>query len=173
MRTPRSAEEFGFNRYDKQRLKQALHKVVESRVFRRLQAVLLFAQGMDIHTVARIAFSSVRVVYKWIGLYLKDHQVTALYDTPRTGRPTAAPQLTAGQILQALNATPLDLGYNTTVWTVETLAAHLTERYGCRISPFTLYRRMKEMGLRSKRPRYVYSEKDPHRTQKKGRLSAS
>lgn len=172
MRTPKSPEEFGFNRYDKQRLKQALHKAADKRVFRRLQAVLLFAQGMDIHTVARIAFSSVRVVYKWIRLYLKDHQPAALSDAPRSGRPAAAPQLTAEQILQALQSTPLDFGYNTTVWTVETLAAYLRELYGCRISPFTLYRRMKEMGLRSKRPRYIYSEKDPNRTQKKGRLSA-
>ena len=128
---------------------------------------------MDVHTVARIALSSVRVVYKWIRLYVKAHQVDALYDAPRTGRPAAAPQLTSEQILQALKSTPLDLGYNTTVWTVETLAAHLTERYQCRISLFTLYRRMKQLGLRSKRPRYVYSEKDPNRTQKKGRLSES
>lgn len=128
---------------------------------------------MDIHTVARIAFGSVRVVYKWIRLYLREHQPLSLFDAPRTGRPVAAPQLTAEQILQALKSNPLDLGYNTTVWTVESLAAHLTERYNCQLSPFTLYRRMKEMGLRSKRPRYVYAEKDPNRAQKKGRLSAN
>jgi hypothetical protein len=63
------------------------------------------------------------------------------------------------------------LGYHTTVWTVKVLAQHLSLSYGCEIRPFTLYRRMKAMGLRSKRPRYVYSEKDPNRTQKKGDLS--
>lgn len=173
MRTPKSPEEFGFNRYDTQRLQKALHKAADKRVFRRIQVVWLFAQGMDVHTVARIALSSVRVVYKWIRQYLKDHQPFALYDAPRTGRPAAAPQIKAEQILQALKSTPLDFGYNTTVWTVENLATHLSKRYRCRISPFTLYRRMKQMGLRSKRPRYVYSEKDPNRTQKKGRLSAS
>jgi transposase len=172
MRTPKSPEEFGFNRYDTQRLKKALHKAADKRAFRRIQAVWLFAQGMDIHTVARIALSSVRVVYKWIRLYLSDHQVLALSDAPRSGRPSVAPQVTAEQILHALKANPLNLGYNTTVWTVDMLTEHLSKCYQCTIRSFTLYRRMKHMGLRCKRPRYVYSEKDPHRTQKKGRLSA-
>lgn len=34
------------------------------------------------------------------------------------------------------------------------------------ISPRTLRRRMREIGLRCKRPRYFYEEKDPHRAQK-------
>jgi hypothetical protein len=32
---------------------------------------------------------------------------------------------------------------------------------------------MRRLGLRWKRPRYVYATKDPHRAQKKGRLSAA
>ena len=173
MRTPKSSEQFGFNRYDKQRLEKALHETTEKRAYQRIQAVHLFAQGMDIHKVAEIACSSVRVIYKWIRLYLKDHQVIALYDASRTGRPTAAPQIMAEQILQELKSNPLDLGYNTTVWTVEMLAGHLRERYKCQISSFTLYRRMKQIGLRCTRPRYVYSEKDPNRAQKKGLSSVS
>lgn len=173
MRTPKSPKEFGFNRYDAQRLEKALHEATDKRAYQRIQAVHLFAQGMDIHTVAKIASSSVRVVYKWIRLYLKDHQILVLYDAPRAGRPAGAPQIMAEQILQELKSNPLDLGYNTTVWTVGILAGHLRERYKCQISSFTLYRRMKHIGLRCKRPRYVYSEKDPNRAQKKGLLSVS
>ena len=35
---------------------------------------------------------------------------------------------------------------------------HLSEVFACEIDSFALYRRMKAMGLRSKRPRYVYSK---------------
>jgi|SRR5215210_2102156 len=173
MRTPKTPEEFGFNRYDKQRLEKALHKASDKRAFQRIQAVQLFAQGMDIHTVAKIASSSVRIVYKWIGLYLKDHQTHTFQDAPRTGRPIVAPKITAKQILKELKRNPLDFGYNTTVWTAKLLASHFSEHFKCKISPLTMYRRMKQIGLRCKRPRYVYSEKDPNRTQKKGLLSVS
>lgn len=173
MRTQKSPEEFGFNHYDKGRLGRALRKANDKRTFQRIQAVQLFAQGMDVHMVAKIASSSVRVIYKWVRLYLKDHQAHALYDAPRVGRPHVAEKITSKRILKELQRNPLDLGYNTTVWTVKLLARHLSARFKCEISYFTLYRRMKQIGLRCKRPRYVYSEKDPNRAQKKGLLSVS
>ena len=173
MRRPKTPEEFGFNRYDKQRLGRSLHKTSNKGAFQRIQAVLLFAQGMDIHTVAGIASNSVRAVYKWIRLYLKDHHPHVLHDAPGTGRPVVASRITAKQILKELKGNPLDLGYNTTVWTAKWLARHLGERFECKISSLTMYRRMKQIGLRCKRPRYVYSEKDPNRAQKKGLLSLS
>jgi hypothetical protein len=40
----------------------------------------------------------------------------------------------------------------------------------CSLGPWTLRRRMKQIGLVCKRPRYSYSEKDPHRAQKKAAI---
>jgi transposase len=73
--------------------------------------------------------------------------------------------------LQELARDPLKLGYNTTIWTAPLLASHLSQRYDAQITPRTLRRRMKEVGLGWKRPRYVYAAKDPHRAYKKGRSS--
>ena len=56
---------------------------------------------------------------------------------------------------------------------VALLAQHLGRRYGCPIAARTLRRRMRALGLRWKRPRYVYAERDPHRAQKKGGSSAA
>ena len=84
-----------------------------------------------------------------------------------------AAEITGQRILEELARSPLELGYRTNVWTVELLAGHLGRRYECSISPRTLRRRMRQVGLRCKRPRYVYSEKEPHLAQKKGRLSGS
>lgn len=158
----------GLDRYDKVRLEKALEEVSDKRTFLRIQAILLLAQGMSIDSVVQIIHKSRRVIYYWLSTYLKSHQPVCLYDAPRKGRPLAAPAITDKRILKELKRNPLELGYNTNVWTVATLSKHLSLSYGCEIGPFTLYRRMKAMGLRSKRPRYVYSEKDPHRAQKKG-----
>lgn len=173
MRTQRSPVEFRFDRYDKVRLQNAMKKVEDKRTFLRLNAVLLFAEGVNVHAVAKIAGKSIRIVYLWIRLYLKNHNPNALCDSVKTARPLAAEKITTKRILLELKRNPLLLDFNNTVWTVALLAKHLSDLYECEIGPRTLYRRMKQIGLRCKSPRYVYSEKDPNRAQKKGRLSES
>ena len=159
---------FAFDRYDKRRLESALESVSDKRTFLRLKAVLLTAQGMNIQSVAKLLGKTPRAIYYWVQAYLKSHSPGDLFDAPRSGRPVAAREITDERILTVLKQNPLHLGYNTSVWTVALLAEHLNIRYGSSIAPRTLRRRMKAIGLRFKRPRYVYSEKDPHRAQKKG-----
>ncbi|SRR5712692_6756563 len=173
MRTAKSPSELGFNRYDVPRLKRALKQATDKRLFQRVQAVLLVAQGRAVSQAAGISGVSPQTVYNWVNLYLEEHEVAALEDSQRSGRPPSAKRITAARILRELRRNPLKLGYRTTVWTVVLLAEHLSRLYQCTIGPFTLRRRMKAIGLRCKRPRYFYEEKDPHRAQKKGRLSAS
>ena len=171
MRKQKSPSQLGFTRFDKVRLQKGLKTVTEGRTALRLTAVLFCAEGMGIPAVAKHLGKSFQVVYLWVDLYLKTHRVEALFDAPKSGRPLSAPTITDARIVRELKKDRLALGYHTTVWTVKALAQHLNACFGTTIHPRTLYRRMKAMGLRSKRPRYVYSEKDPNRAQKKGRLS--
>ncbi len=132
-----------------------------------------FAGGMKITQIARMADKSRQILYRWINAYLTKHQTDALKDGDRTGRPLSAPCITDKRIMAELKRNPMKLGYASNVWTVALLAQHLSRRYHCDIHADTLRRRMKQMGLRCKRPRYVYSEKEPNRAQKKGRLYES
>jgi transposase len=168
MRIAKRPSELGFNQYDVSRLTKALKRVTEARLFQRAQAVLWVAQGDTISEVAELTGVSGQTVYNWLQRSLASHQVAALADAPRSGRRVTAPQITAPQILQHLRCNPLHLGYRTTVWSVKLLATHLRRQYDCPITPHTLRRRMKAIGLRCKRPRYFYEEKAPHRAQKKG-----
>ena len=169
MRIAKRPAELGFNQYDVPRLTKALKCTTDARLFQRVQAVLWVAQGDTISEVAELTGVSVQTVYNWLQHSLAGHRVAALADAPRSGRPVTAPQITATHILEHLQGNPLLLGYRTTVWSVKLLAAHLSRQYDCPITPHTLRRRMKAMGLRCKRPRYFYEEKAPHRAQKKGR----
>lgn len=137
------------------------------RVFRRAQALLLVAEGRTLAEAAHVTGMSRPAVYRWLERYLGARRVEALRDAPRRGRPPAAACISAEHIFQELCCPPSDWGYSTHTWTVALLAAHLERRYGCSIHPDTLRRRMRAMGLRWKRPRYVYSEKAPHLPQKK------
>lgn len=163
----------GFTHQDRVRLRKALKQAGNCRTYQRLSAVSFVAQGKSISEVARMLGISRQSVHNWIGAYLRTHQPSNLYEAPRTGRPIAAAAITPERILQALDKSPRSEGYMINGWTVATLAHYLSTRYKCPIQPATLRRRMKATGLRCKRPRYVYAEKDPNRAQKKGRLSES
>jgi transposase len=172
MRSTKTSTELGFTGWDKLRLSKALKRATDKRTFQRLQALLLVARGRSVSEVADISGVRMQTVYNWLHLYLETHEPDALADTPRRGRPPVAKPVTAARIARELRRNPLRLGYQTTVWTVPLLAQHLSHLYQCSMSPYTLRRRMRAMGLRCKRPRYFYEEKDQHRAQKKGRLSA-
>jgi len=173
MREPATPAERGPTATDQRRLARALAEARESRLYRRLQAALLVAEGRSAAEAARVTGLSRRAVYHLVKSYTAHHQVAALCDRPRAGRPAVAQAITPARILRELDRSPLALGYRTNVRTVELPAARLAERYQCALSPRTLRRRIRQIGLRCKRPGYVYSEKEPHVRQKKRLLSGS
>jgi transposase len=128
----------------------------------------LVARGFSVPEAARSTGAQPGAVYDGLRLYLRTHEPDRLRDAPRSGRPRAAGRITDARIVREFRRDPLRLGYKTTGWTVALLAEHLGRKYGCTISARTLRRRMRDLGLRWKRPRYVYADKDPHRAQKKG-----
>lgn len=173
MRRARTPKELGFDQYDRRRLGHALRHASDLRTYRRLQAVLLVARGYAVPEVASITGTQPAAIYDWVQCYRRTHRPDSLADAWRSGRPPAAPAITDARIVREFRRDPLRLGYDTTGWTVALLAAHLGRKYRCPISARTLRRRMHDLGLRWKRPRYVYAEKDPHRAQKKGGLFAA
>ena len=140
----------------------------DKETFVRLQAVLLVAQGRAIKEAAAVAGKTVQSVYAWIKVYVQHHLPQDLSNRPRSGRPPVGTAISSEAILEALNEPPQRLGYRQTTWTVALLAHYLSACYQSPVSERTLRRRMKALGLRYKRPRYLYSEKDPARAQKKG-----
>ena len=174
MRTSRSTVAWGFDGHDRRRLARALAGCREVRAYRRLQAVMLVASGVSVSRAARLACAGWRAVHRWVEVYLGSRRVADLYDAPRSGRPPASGRITDARIVREYGRDPLRLGHMATEWTVPLLATHLSGRYGCAITPRTLRRRMKALGLAWKRPRHAYGdEKDPHGAQKKGRSSAA
>jgi transposase len=173
MRNAKSPSELGFTHLDRQRLRRALKQVSDARSFRRIQAVLMFAEGLPIPQIARISGSSERAVYQWVAWYARDHQVEILYERPRSGRPPVARRITDARIRREIVKNPDRLGYNSLEWTAPLLARHLSSLYDCTISAATLRRRMHRMDLRWKRPRHAFTGKDPNRAQKKARSAGN
>jgi len=172
MRRAKDPTERGFDPYDKRRLTDALQGVRDARTYRRIQAVLLVAEGRAVPEVAQIASVRPWAVYAWIRTYLHTHRPDSLQDAPRPGRPRVAAAITDERLVREFRRDPLRLGYNTTGWTIALLADHLHQKYRHALSTRTLRRRMHDLGLCWKRPRYTYANKDSNRAQKKGALFA-
>jgi transposase len=170
MRTPKRSVDVELDGRDRRRLARALHEIGDSRTYRRTLAVLCIAQGLLVDEVAKLIGMSRRSIYRWIDRYGHGHRVDGLPDRARSGRPAAAAAISDRRIARELRHDPMKLGYQTTSWTVGLLAKHLTDRYDCPISARTLRRRLGQMGLSWKRPRYRYP-KAKNLPQKKGRLS--
>ena len=128
MRKPTTPDDLGFTAQDRRRLSQSLAQAQQTRLFRRLQAVLLMAQGYTAQASAQITGLSLRSVYHLVKRFLADHRIDALLDQSRSGRPPVATKITPARILAELNRSPLRLGYRTNVWTVELLADRLHQQ---------------------------------------------
>jgi transposase len=148
-----------------------LAKATVVRVYRRVEAVLLVAEGASAATAARRLRISARNVQRWVARYLTTHHPASLDDEPRTGRPRVGGHLTDRELATVLRRDPRMLGYRATTWTVALLARYCSEHFDCALTPRTLRRRLREHGFRWKRPRYRYSQRAEHLAQKKG-LSA-
>lgn len=177
MRPARDPSAWGFDRYDGLRLRRAMAVATagtgDVRLFRRLQAVRLVYEGYGLGEAARLVGASRRAVYEWVGLYVGSHRPGDLADESRSGRPPVAGAITDARLVREYERDPLRLGYMATEWTVPLLAGHLSRKYGCDVTPYTLRRRVRALGLRWKRPRHVFGDKDPHGAWKKGRSTAA
>jgi len=173
MRYAWNAFDRGLDGRDRRRLAAALRRTAAASTYCRIQAVWLIAMDYAPRVVAQITGLSPRTIDRCVQRYVATRQPSALADAPRSGRPPGAARITAARIADALRRAPWRLGYAANGWTVALLASYLRQRYDCPITPDTLRRRMRALGLRCKRPRYVDATKDPHRTQKKGALFAA
>jgi transposase len=147
---------------DRRRLLRALSSQPLARVYRRIEALLLIAEGHSVSEAARRVRSNRSSVHRWMARYLERHDPAALLDAPRAGRPEVAPELSAEQIGEVLGSDPRTLGYASTTWTVPLLARHL-QQLGQPVSERTLRRRLHALGYRWKRPRHRYISRPSRR----------
>lgn len=149
-----------------------MRRASSARDFRRLQAVWLVAEGAGSREVAALLGASQRWVNKCLERYRQCRRCGDLTEGRHSGRPPLENALSPALLLSILEQSPLEFGCAASVWTAPLLRAHLHEHHACPWSEHTLRRRLHAAGLRWKRPRYVFAQKDPNRAQKKGVSSA-
>ena len=77
--------------WQRQRLQKQLKETQDARVYRRTLAVLEVSRGRSILQVAQTLNVTRQSVHNWIVSYAQSHDPHALWDEPRSGRPTPRP----------------------------------------------------------------------------------
>src|SRR5690242_16776206 len=122
---PKLAAGFVFTRHDRRRLTTALRRARDARHCRRVQAVLLVAEGHSVGGTATLLKASRRWVTKALARYRARRCPADLTEGQRSGRPRVAPGLSTERLAELLRTDPLALGYAAASWTAPLLAAHL------------------------------------------------
>ena len=152
---------------DRKRLAAVLAAAREARVYRRLEALLLVAEGHSMAEAARRCRVNRSSGDRRPAEYKAEHEASALLRplVQRAASPSIS-RLTPQRLAAALARDPRRCGYQATSWTVPLLAHDLSAK-GIAVSPQKLRRRLHEAGYRWKRPRYVYAERAAHLPQRK------
>jgi transposase len=120
-------------------------------VYRRVEALLLVAEGQTVAEAARRCHVDRSSVHRWLGQYGARRDAAAFADRPRSGRPRQSSRLTPRRLAAVLARDPRHCGYQATSWTVPLLAHDLTVQDGIATSARTLRRRLHGLDHWSKR----------------------
>src|SRR5262245_9766851 len=138
--------------WQRRHLERQLHSTQEARVYRRTLAVLEVASGQPVATVAARLRVTPRAVYNWLAAYARGRDPAALEEGTRPGRPTLLAQSHRDLLEGLLAASPQDLGYPDTTWTVPLLRFHLRRHGGLLASEDTIRRELWRLRYSWKRP---------------------
>lgn len=154
-------------------LKQRLRQTKELHEFRRLQALLMVAEGVEIKNVADFLGVTVQSIYHWLDRYDRHHSAQCMRDGQHPGRPPVKSSRVEALLEQMLVKSPQDYGYRFALWTVKLMVDHLKHHYDLEVSPSTVRRCLRRRRYRYKRPRYVLSRLSSTWRQQKGGFNAA
>lgn len=146
--------------WQRHRLGEQLKGTQDAHLYRRTLALLEASRGQSIAQVAATLGVTRQSVYNWIASYVPAHDLHALQDKPRSGRPSFWTEDHQAVLRWLMDHTPDEFGYFAGDWTVPLLQEQWKHGTGLRLSPEIVRRGLQEVGYVWKRGRYEL-EPDP------------
>lgn len=152
---------------ERRRLQGLLKDTSDARVYRRSLALLELARGRSVVDVAAGLGVSRQTLYNWQAAYAQGGGGEALFDAPRSGRPSVWSEEIEAVLSTALAEPPERWGYRATGWTAGLVQQHIARWTGQQISESAIRQHLHDLGYAWKRFRYVL-EPDAQREKKAG-----
>ena len=129
------------------------------RVAKRLQAVVLNADGHSSGEIAKILKAPRSRTSEWLNLYEK-HGVEGLLEGHRSGRPAGLDEKQRHQLADILDSGPACYGLDTGIWTSPMIAWIIEEEFGIEYHPGHVRKVLHEIGFSVQRPKRVLARAD-------------
>ena len=129
------------------------------REYRRVQSVLMKADGHTYEAIAERHDVSRRSVERWVHTY-EAYGIEGLRLKPHSGRPSRYTGKRRERIIQLALKSPTLFGYLRNDWNVRLLAKHLTRIVGIRISKTRLWEILRDAGISHKQPKATIRSPD-------------
>jgi transposase len=163
----------------RQQLHEAVRSTAQVRVYRRLKAVQLVAEGYEVEDVARLCEVCRASVYRFVRAFV-DGGPAALEDAPRSGRPPKLPPEYLGadgraawqRLLDRRPSTIPELGTPSHIWTLALLARYMRVVHGATVAEATIYNALSRAGFRRGRTKLTVTSPDPDYEVKRRRIEA-
>lgn len=136
------------------RLSKEAERDGASRVAKRLQAVVLNAEGHTSGELADILKAPRSKVSEWLSHY-QTYGLEGLLEGYRSGRPAALTAEQRTQLGDILESGPVAYGLDTGVWTSPMIAWVIEEEFGVRYHPGHVRRLLHALDFSVQRPRRV------------------
>ncbi len=125
----------------------------DPRVRHRAQALVMLAQGASVLGVARWFRTAPHRVRAWRTWFLEGGR-DRLADDRRTGRPPKLGPDDLAFLDEALQRGPQAYGWPVTTWSIRDLQELLRQHRQVEVSVYTVYRTVRGLGYRYRRPRH-------------------
>ena len=141
-------------------LQDEIRRSHDARYDHRLHAILLVAQGLSGHKVARLLGDSPRTVAYWVQQFIEEG-LAGLVEVERPGRPSRLSQEQMKEIDLALRESPLEYGLTGNLWDGKTLSAFINQQWSINLGVRQCQRLFRQLGFRLRKPRPMIANSDP------------
>ena len=124
----------------------------------RVRAVNAVHEGMAVDQVAQAYCVDRSTLYRWLTKQKNKDGNAGLIRTPGSGRPRKLQELTCNQLQTIVLKPASDFGYETDFWTCGRLRHTIETKFNLSISKWTVWRRLREVGLTYQKPERRYYE---------------
>ena len=129
------------------------------RVAKRLQAVVLNAEGRTSGELAAVLKAPRSKISEWLAQY-QVHGIEGLLEGYRSGRPPELAQAQRQQLGDILDSGPVAYGLDNGVWTSPMIAWVIEEEFGVQYHPGHVRKLLHAWGFSVQRPRRILARAD-------------
>ena len=156
---------------ERRRIINKMHRTKDKDLCRRLNAILLLADGHSVSAVSRLTAAARSSINRWVNWYTL-FGLEGLESEPRGRKPVLPFAHISGLLQLLIQLSPQELGYQRSRWSTELMALELKRSWRLTLHASTIRRWLPRLGIVWRRAAPTLHIRDPHKERKMAAINA-